>query len=241
MLRRAIQETGKTIGREVAWSTDWLYRFVAPLRRPGRIKRSPEQFDIYVSGFPRSGNHYYTIGLEVLTEGAKRINPVSHLPPYTRKAWKMGIPSIVLIRNPIDACTSWSIYRNVSLKHSLRFYLQYHRMVDTVIPEAHVAVFESYTRSMTDEAEKLRSRLDIPIRADLSEQQLQEEIFDRMPEWGPDQRPLPTRERTEKKQQLLEQLGAPRLKSLRSRAEDLYFDVVETYTDWRPAAERPAD
>lgn len=164
-----IYEPTKWLGREICWSNNGIYMLVARLRGKKVLSRKPEQFDVFISGFPRSGNHFYTAAVEFMTGKKYKVNPVNHYPPYARKAVKMEMPTILLMRKPVDACASWSTYTGRSVQHSLKFYLQFHRLIRNVKNEAFIAVFEDYVVDPSVSLTKLAEKYSLPIEVEFGE------------------------------------------------------------------------
>ncbi len=80
------------IKRRGHWSQDWI---VDP------------NTDIVIEGFPRSANSYYLSAFQLLQVGSLRIATHVHAPAQIIRACQLGIPTVVLLRDPIDACKSY--------------------------------------------------------------------------------------------------------------------------------------
>jgi len=78
--------------------------------RLGRKKKLPRPGDrLYFDGFPRSGNTYFTAGLKAVFPGLQFANHLHAVAPI-RIAIDAGVPTIVLMRKPSDAVSSYMLH-----------------------------------------------------------------------------------------------------------------------------------
>lgn len=59
--------------------------------------------DICIEGFPRSANSFASMAIEKTNNNRLKVATHTHSPAQVKQAVKLGIPTMVLIRNPIDA------------------------------------------------------------------------------------------------------------------------------------------
>lgn len=186
----------------------------------------PELYDVYISGFPRSGNHFVTGAIKSLSNEKLKINPVNHLPPFSRLALKKKIPSVVLIRNPVDSCVSWSIYDNCSLGHSLRFYCQYHRIMSSVLAESCVLKFEDFSSELKPAIVTLNQMFSLDLSESFSDEEIHEKVFEETPKWVSSKSPRPSIERNAQAKKLKEEIRfQPRYVDTLAKAQEIYSNL----------------
>lgn len=142
--------------RQIVWSSDNIYRPIGHLR--GRGAFGPEECSYFVSGYPRSGNHFCSYALRLLSKDDYRINKPSHIPPLVERSVRMNHPTIVVLRNPRKAALSWSIYTGEPLVASLKYYVQYHELIWKHRSGFLVAEFEDFTKDIRPLAKALFER-----------------------------------------------------------------------------------
>lgn len=86
--------------------------------------------DIVIEGYPRSGNTFATAAFLISQNKPINIARHTHLPAQVIQAVRLNLPTIVLIRNPIDAAVSHCI-RNKFLtpKQALGEYIHFYERV----------------------------------------------------------------------------------------------------------------
>lgn len=111
--------------------------------RPGlRSRCVTAETDIVIDGFPRSGNHFCTIAFLQSQPNSVKIAHHLHAPAQIIRAVKLGIPTIMPIRHPLDAVTSVKI-RNPRLKPAdvLRTWILFHNRIKSVSGHIIIADF----------------------------------------------------------------------------------------------------
>lgn len=78
--------------------------------RLGKKKKLPKAGDqLYFDGFPRSGNTYFTAGLQKVFPGLTFANHLHAVAPI-RIALDAGVPTFLLMRNPAEAVASYVLH-----------------------------------------------------------------------------------------------------------------------------------
>lgn len=100
--------------------------------------------DLLIEGFPRSGNTYaYLIARETL-EGSLKIAHHVHGEAQFRCAAKYKVPAMLLIRDPVAACTSLLLRQPaLSAAQALSHYASYHRRLWPLRDNMIIVPFES--------------------------------------------------------------------------------------------------
>jgi hypothetical protein len=201
----------------------WLYCAIAR-RKPGRNRQVVSRgTDLLVESFPRSGTTYLVAALKVTAPSLQVASHVHH-PAHVRLAQRYGIPSVVLVREPLAACASLAIYRDrFSAASVLQEWIDYYEPVAR-LGGVQVIEFQGLTRR-TIEALELIGRL-VDVQFDVSMPDLDERIVQeinrmtmyRHGEIDPLRVSRPTEEREERKvavRQQLEWEGAAELAAAR--------------------------
>jgi hypothetical protein len=128
--------------RGILWPRPSLYFPIGLLRNRGNVWGRRAQ--IYISGFPRSGNTFARDAFQSVNPGVK-IDSHLHIPTFALNLCRRQIPGLVLIRKPLDAAISWSIYENLPIEETLAYWNDYHSVLMTVRAHLFVADFEAVT------------------------------------------------------------------------------------------------
>lgn len=99
--------------------------------------------DACVDGFPRSANTLAVHAFLRLNPGSRLAHHV-HLPQQIRRAVEMEVPCAVLVRNPLDALTSLSIFAEQELSDRLAVwtYVHFHRRMLELRDRVALCAFE---------------------------------------------------------------------------------------------------
>lgn len=101
--------------------------------------------DLVIEGFPRSANSYIVFLLQELCSIELHIAHHVHRPTQLILGIEYNIPCVLMIRKPVDACTSFSIrHPNVSIKESLNKYLTFHNELINYRQHIHVISFDDF-------------------------------------------------------------------------------------------------
>ena len=76
--------------------------------------------------------------------GDGRVSEASHLPPLISRSAKLGKPTLMTLRNPIDSVASWMVATGCDPKHGFDFYNIFHRSTARALHHGvYLADFES--------------------------------------------------------------------------------------------------
>ncbi|MFO1475504.1 MAG: hypothetical protein U1F98_02490 [Verrucomicrobiota bacterium] len=114
------------LGRRLLWPRPWLYAPFGVLRGHGNVFSREHQ--VYISGFPRSGNTFARTAFGIANPHV-RILSHRHIPTYALASMRRGLPGMVLIRRPLDAACSWSLFMGLPLAESLAYYNDFYRVL----------------------------------------------------------------------------------------------------------------
>ena len=121
----------------VTRSSPALYRIHLRYFRDGRNVRFPRRGDlIHLTGYPRSANTYAMHLLRAAARnGEGRVSTHIHAPASIRVALRARVPTLVLIRDPLDAVASAMVKRRASAAQTatadefLYYYWSYYSFV----------------------------------------------------------------------------------------------------------------
>jgi hypothetical protein len=134
----------KRWGRRLLWPRPVLYLPLGLLRGHGNILRA--RYQLYISGFPRSGNTFALKAFQQANPGVP-VRSHKHIPVFVVQSLKWNMPGIVLIRNPIDAAISWSIFTKQPVWESLAYYNDYYSVL---LPHREALQFVSFEEVVGD-------------------------------------------------------------------------------------------
>ncbi len=85
--------------------------------------------DICIEGFPRSANSFAVAAFRHYNPNLKMANHI-HVPMQVFKAVEMGVPCLVLIRQPIEALSSLMIVdSDLSVSIAVRSYINFYERI----------------------------------------------------------------------------------------------------------------
>lgn len=135
---------GRYLGRNVLGS----HRLVEPLSwvQPElRTTRVTEDSDVCVEGYPRSGNTFATVALRHWNPSLE-VASHHHSPGQVGRAVALGVPTLVVVRPPLQAVTSQLVgVPDLSPGLCLWAYERFHAGVWKLRQDVTVATFEQVT------------------------------------------------------------------------------------------------
>lgn len=131
-------------------STLGNYRLFLPIFRmfPSRYPHLCDSTaDICIEGFPRSGNTFFVALIQRWNPGIK-INHHSHLAANAKFSYRHGIPTVVLIREPIGATASAMVWDGkITSAVGLFGYLSFYRSLKAYRGKVLFVRFDEFTKS----------------------------------------------------------------------------------------------
>ncbi len=115
-------------GRNVVWAHPSLYRQIGRVFRKHYSDCASTAYDFWVGGFPRSSNTY-TAKMLQLCLNQQSLPHHLHCPAPIIFMLKNEKPGIFVIRDPADACISWSQFIGKDLVFCLDYYIDFHRVM----------------------------------------------------------------------------------------------------------------
>lgn len=137
--------------------------------------------ELVIEGFPRSANTFSVLAFQRIQSRKIKLAHHLHVPSQILRGLKLGIPIMLLIRNPKDVTISYSIhYPSVPLEQILREYIDYYTFLYNFRSAYSVACFEE----IISDYEKIINRLNCKFRTNFISRKLssqeEEEIFNKI-------------------------------------------------------------
>jgi len=208
----------------------------ARLRYRGRTDElvAPDT-EIVIEGFPRSGNTFATMAFLMAQDRPVKIGHHTHAAGHVARAAKLAIPTLVVVREPVDSCASNMLRFDVSAKAAVDAWLRFHRVVADLVARVQVATFPSVTADFGEVTSRLNARFGTAFVAFDHTPENVERVFERIDERNRSHFgsvvasavPRPSADRDAMKASTRAALEAPAVTPLVGDAVELYRSLVE--------------
>lgn len=188
-----------------------------------------------VEGFPRSGNTFTVFAIQHLTDDEIHIASHVHHPSQFIKGSRLGLPTVVVIRPPIETLASYLIAGpHATASMVLREYDYYHRCVSKHAASLLLATFEQVTTDLASVIRRVNERWHTDFPEATPDGDATEAIFERIDaqyeqfhadEDGMLARPDP--DRRELNEQLRTELARPVHAARLARCNQVYFSLEQ--------------
>jgi hypothetical protein len=192
---------------------------------------------IVIEGFLRSGNTFSVAAFQIANGPGLHVGRHLHGAPHVLRAVRLGLPTVVLIRQPRDAVLSYLVRRATLTPYdALLEYLDFYR---TAWPARHgfvVGLFDQVTGDFGAVLEQVNTRFGTSFRRYDPTPENEAKAFrlvedmNRLETGGEVVESLvgrPSAERSRRKEELRALLDRPRTAALLREAENLYGRYVE--------------
>ncbi|WP_299490297.1 hypothetical protein [Acaryochloris sp. IP29b_bin.137] len=201
---------------------------------PNPVTRSAE---IVIEGFPRMGNTFAHIAFKMAQNRAIEIGHHTHAAAQVVAAVRMNIPTIVLIRQPESAITSYLIGDfdpSLSIEQSLSEYISFYKTVSPYRDQCVIAEFDEVTNHYDRIIEKVNQKYGtsfIPFEHTNENVQecfrwIEEGFQNTFGQLSEKVVCRPSESRESLKQDIKEQFYQPKYERLRSKANRLYEQLT---------------
>ena len=216
--------------------TPYVWDVAMGVRPAKRRTLAGKHTAIVIDGFPRSGNTYSVAAFQVANGPDLHIGRHLHGGAHVLRAVRMGLPTLVLIRLPADAVTSYLIRRpTLTPDDALLEYLDFYR---TAWPARHGFVVGPFSQVISDFG-RVTARVNARFGTDfalftgdpeaqaaalaLVEDMNREECHGEVVETHVGR---PSAEREDRKEEVRRQLLRPRTQALLGRADRVFEEYV---------------
>ena len=136
------------------------------LRQARRLGIPPERMgpvfrdtDAVIEGFPRSANTFAATAFELAQTRRVRVARHLHVPSQIIAGARLGIPTIVLVRDPEEAVLSLSLWTpHLTLEEGLRDYIRFYRRILPYRDRFVVATFQEVSNDFGEVIRRLNER-----------------------------------------------------------------------------------
>jgi hypothetical protein len=154
LLRPVTYSLKRTVGRYPP-----LYFPLFTLRRQNRTLAVTASTDLVIEGYPRSANTFAVAAFEQAQPGAVRVAHHLHVPAQVIRAAHLGVPALVLIRNPRDAILSFLVRDpGLGIRQAIRWYIAFHEALEPYRESFVLATFEDVTRDFGEVIHRINAR-----------------------------------------------------------------------------------
>jgi glycosyltransferase involved in cell wall biosynthesis/SAM-dependent methyltransferase len=173
LARRSLRRARRLIGNHPVFLPVVLR--ATPIGTTRAITPSTE---LVIEGFPRSGNTFaYFAVLEV--EPDATVTSRVHTPSQMRLAVRRGIPTLLVVRDPVDCLASNLIASpHVPIRSILEEYVRHHEQVLPLLDHVVVATFEEVTTDFGEVIEALNQRFGLGLRRFVHTPEATEAVFE---------------------------------------------------------------
>lgn len=223
---------------------------VAMLARPSkRSTLARRDTALVIDGFLRSGNTFSVAAFTVANGSGPHVGRHLHGAPHLLRAVRLGIPAILLIRQPADAVASYLVRRpSLTPDDALAEYLDFYRTAWRVRGEVVVGPFDEVVRDFGSVLARVNARYGTSFRLYESTTSSRQAAFGLVEEMNRLEcrgevvethvgRPSPQRE--QRKDEIRRLMQRPRSQRLLRAADELYGRYVRL-ADATPSGGRPA-
>ena len=206
--------------------------------RPEYLVRTDTE--LVVEGFGRAGSTFVVLAFLSAQPRYVRTAHNTHAAAQVIKAAKLGLPTLVVVRDPIESALSHMARRRISPRPALSAWIRYHERIQPYAQDIVLAPFEEATRSLGTAIRRVNERYDTDFaefqqtpegeRAVFEEIERRNELRFRGAPDAVRARALarPTPQREARKRALRRALLSPGLAPLRAHAEELYLELFSS-------------
>lgn len=165
--------------RAIVSGYPWPYLPMVRRKYPGQMVDAGTE--LVIEAFPRSGNTFAVVAFEMSQDGPVKVAHHLHAASQVTRGVSLGKPTLVLIRDPIDAVVSHLVREpGVTPRQGMRNWVRFYRSIQEVRNDVVVATFEEVTTDFGSVIDRLNERFGTSfIRFDHSRENV-ERCFDRI-------------------------------------------------------------
>lgn len=191
---------------------------------------------IVIEGYPRSGNTFASSAFRLAQDQPVKIAYRLHAPTQLIVAAKIGIPAIALIRKPEDAVLSWVIHRShLNIEQALKGYISFHEAILPYCDKFVIADFDVVVSDFASIIRAVNSKYGTNFQEFVHTEENVQKCFGIIDDFYSNKDgqissqivARPSSDRKKQKAILKEQLQAPRLQLITTKAEQLYQQIIK--------------
>lgn len=136
-----------------------LFFSVLSLKKKYETLLVSKDTDIMIEGYPRSANTFAVAAFEITQKKPLKIARHTHAVAQLKRSAKLKIPTLIIIRNPKQAITSYVIREdNVTLNLAIKRYLSYYEAANKLSDSFVIAEFSDIINNFGDVISRVNKR-----------------------------------------------------------------------------------
>lgn len=135
-----------------------------------------KETDIVVEGFPRCANTFAVAYLSVTNRESLTIARHTHTIAQVKMALGLRKPTVILLREPLDAMASWAVRDQVPIKHAITEYVSFYSFIEKY--HSHLLIIDFAT--LISEPSALPERINRRFALGLSTEPPSPEVLSRV-------------------------------------------------------------
>jgi len=218
-----------------------IYLPLCRLRRKTRTLTVEKNTELVIGGFPRSANTF-AVAAFVLAQGRPvKIARHLHAPAQVIAATRMGIPTVVLIRQPRDATLSLIVRAPYTVEQALKDYIRFYTSIVPYRDGYVVAPFYEVTQDFGCVIKKINAYFGTDFRVFNHTKDNIEKVFQIVEEMDKEDTgrkdvqestvARPSQQKEALKDSLRSRLDSPTAKRLLAKAEQVYNQFIAVGED----------
>jgi hypothetical protein len=195
-------------------------------RQDRLVRRDTE---LVIEGFGRSGNTFAVVAFQLAQDRPTRVVHHTHAAAQVIRAAHLGIPAILLVRDPVNTAVSHMMYRGVSARQALSAWIRFHARLVPHRRAFVVAPFEISTSDFGSVIREVNTRFGTSFNEFRHTEENTQRVFAFIERQNREQYgtltetiSLPTPERNRRKRALLREVEHEGLLGLRRRADGIH-------------------
>jgi hypothetical protein len=191
--------------------------------------------EIVIEGFPRCGNTFAVIAFQQAQKRKMKIAHHLHVPAQIRFATRNGIPTLVLIREPLEAISSLIVRHPERTPETC--FMEYNNFYSSILPFKDKFVVSNFNETVNDLGSvtaRLNERFGTSFKCFAHSEENIEAVFKKIDENNQIledgsilQLAKPAKEKERPKAEIKTILKSGQFKALLKRAEDAFRTLVE--------------
>ena len=154
-MKRAIRRAHELLGDAPAFLP--LQRRLTP--ESARDRSITDRTQLVVEGFPRSGNTFASKAFSLSQHRPVVVASHVHLPAQVKLAVRRRVPTLLLVRDPVDAAVSMAIADpHHRVEHLVRYWIHYHREIQPLLGGVLLVTFAEATTDFGLVVDRLNRR-----------------------------------------------------------------------------------
>jgi hypothetical protein len=189
--------------------------------------------ELVIEGFGRSGNTFAVVAFQLAQDRPARVVHHTHAPAQVIRAAQLGVPAILLVRDPVHAAVSHMMYRGVSARQALSAWIRFHARLLPYRPGFVVAPFEVVTSDLGAVIREVNRRFNTSFREFHHTQENVDRVFAHIERLNRERYgrltetiSRPTVERDRRRRGPLREVDDEGLSGLRRRADGIHWRLL---------------